>query len=195
MLERFHRKEEIGMIKYCADVLHKMNVGECPTKFQLTAIFSREFKQNNSDGTFTPIKKSIYQYVKDLVRNEYPDMHEDYLPFAVKDLLKEAYENLEEVTNGVWTYIIPDADCLPFSYYFPSEIAPYVLSIEFWDMIKNNADDDSLLKEIRRSILNQFMCNHFEVLYQNDESNLPETLYEYIDTVAKNTLDKLKCTQ
>ena len=62
-------------------------------------------------------------------------------------------------------------------------------------MIKNNADDDSLLKEIRRSILNQFMCNHFEVLYQNDESNLPETLYEYIDTVAKNTLNKLKSTQ
>lgn len=194
MLERFHRKEEIGMIKYCADVLHKMNVGERPTDFQLTAIFSGEFTQSNSDGVYTQTKESLYQYVTNLVRSEYPAMHKDYLPFAVKDLLKEAYEHLEEVTNGVWTYM-PDADCLPFSYYFPPEIAPYVLSIEFWDMIKNGADNDSLLKEIRRSILNQFMCNHFEALYQSDETNLPEVLYEYIDTVARNTLDKLKCTQ
>ncbi len=195
MLERFHRKEEIGMIKYCADVLHKMDIGERPTDFQLTAIFSGEFTQNDSDGTYTLKKRGIYQYVKDLVRNEYPAMHKDYLPFAVKDLLKEAYEHLEEVTNGVWTLIIPDADCLASSYYFPSEIKPYVLSVEFWDMIKNGADDNSLLKEIRRSILNQFMRNHFEVLYQSDETNLPEALYEYIDTVARNTLDKLKCTQ
>lgn len=195
MLERFHRKEEIGMIKYCAHVLHKMDVGEHPTDFQLTAIFSGEFTKSSSDGTYTPTNKGIYQRVIDLVRSEYPAMHKDYLPFAVKDLLKEAYEQLEEITNGVWTYIMPDADCLPCSYYFPPEIAPYVLSIEFWDMIKNDTDDDSLLKEIRRSILNQFMCNHFEVLYQNDENNLPETLYEYIDTVARNTLDKLKCTQ
>lgn len=195
MLEHFHRKEEIGMIKYCADVLHKMDIGEHPTDFQLTAIFSGEFTQNDSDGTYTLKKRGIYQYVKDLIRIEYPDIHEDYLPFAAKDLLKEAYEHLEEVTNGVWTYIMPDADCLPFSYYFPSEIAPYVLSMEFWNMIKNGADDGILLKEIRRNILNQFMCNHFEALYQSDETNLPEVLYEYIDTVAKNTLDKLKCTQ
>lgn len=195
MLEHFHRKEEISIIKYCAYILHKMNVGERPTDFQLTILFSEKFSKSSSDGVYTQTKESLYQYVTDLVRNEYPSMHKDYLPFAVKDLLKEAYEHLEEVTNGVWTLIMPDADCLPFSYYFPHEIEPYVLSIEFWDMIKNGADDDSLLKEIRRSILNQFMHNHFEVLYQSDETNLPETLYEYIDTVARNTLDKLKCTQ
>lgn len=195
MLERFHRKEEIGMIKYCAHVLHKIDVGEHPTDFQLTAIFSGEFTQSGSDGIYTPIKKGIYQYVTDLIRIEYPDMHEDYLPFAVKDLLKEAYKHLEEITNGVWTYIMPDADCLPFSYYFPPEIAPYVLSIEFWDMIQKGADDDSLLKEIRYSILSQFMHGHFEVLFQNDENNIPDILYQYIDTIAGNTLDKLKCTQ
>lgn len=195
MLERFNRKEEIGMIKYCAYILHKMDIGERPTGFQLTALFSEKFSKRRSDGTYTSTKESLYQYVTNLVRCEYPAMHNDYLPFAVKDLLKEANEHLEEVTNGVWTYIMPDADCMPLSYYFPSEISAYVLSVEFWDMIKNGADDNSLLKEIRRSILDQFMRNPFEALYQNDENNLPETLYNYIDTIAEKTLDKLKCTQ
>lgn len=189
MLERFHRTEEINMIKYCTYVLHKMDVGEYPTNFQLTALFSGEFKKSNTGREYIPKKQGIYQYVENLIYREYPDMHKDYLPFAVKDLLKEAYEHLEEVTSGVWTYIVPDTDCLPFSYYFPNEIEPYVLSMDFWDMIQKGADDNSLLKEIRRCILSEFMQGHFETLFQNNERNIPNILYQYIDTIAENTLE------
>lgn len=44
---------------------------------------------------------SQLEILKEFIRSEYPDMEEAYLPFAIADLLKEAYEadNKEDKTN------------------------------------------------------------------------------------------------
>lgn len=93
MIEQFTPKEN-AQITWCAEVIHSIEAGKADQK-KIDALFHPSYQDveplSVMDASM-PNQSSRFTRLIQIVQEKYPDMHKSYLPFAIGDLLREAYE-------------------------------------------------------------------------------------------------------
>ena len=205
---------DIRFLAYAVDAIaRQQSVGD----FCLNYNFANTTFVTKDDST-QPVSKhnARYDAVKTWIRQQYPDMHEAFIPHAVNMLIKEALETMNSPAHDIVTDIRKEiGEDLFYTYLFPKSFE-MLLNPEIYASLhsddngmypessyrtlnagkyaedsQNKKPAEEILKDIRSKYYDTYMKADFTQIYHGNEQELPEHFRRIAENAAEEVLEKI----